>query len=113
LHDILNQSAKAQRIADLIEFVQTNARGIRCGERHHKVRHANLVVDRARQLRASGMTYRAIGEALGVNFRTVWCWLTGRRRNSPAVRVVAKRRSIKSTATDTTSVPPPNAATPT
>lgn len=40
-------------------------------------RYPEEVKDRARQLRAEGLTYKRIGELLGTNHRRVRAWVTG------------------------------------
>jgi hypothetical protein len=49
--------------------------GHRIGEAHHKVRHSDAVVARARELRQRGMSYHGIAREIGVPWRTVadWC----------------------------------------
>lgn len=74
----------------MIKLIHANARGIPCGESHSKCIHSDLVVDHARRMRAAGMTYLAIGQALGVKLHTVANWCLRRRRRGH-VRMVAKR----------------------
>ena len=52
--------------------------------------HSPATVSKARALHASGATYRAIADQLGVAFDTVASWVTGRRRGPPA-RIVVQR----------------------
>src|SRR5438552_1520489 len=73
-----------------IRFRQSNARGVPMGSSHWNVRHPDEVVAQARALHASGATYRAIADQLGVAFDTVASWVTGRRRAPPA-RIVVQR----------------------
>lgn len=76
--------------------VACNARGMPVGESHHAARHSDAVVAQARELRAQGWTYNAIGESLGVPMRTVqaWCDKHKRRAAAPA-RVVMRRKPIE------------------
>lgn len=73
-----------------IKIVHTNIHGAPVGEDHHWTVHPDTVVDRARAMRRDGMSYRAIGAALGVHFGVVWAWVAGKRRRPPA-RVIARR----------------------
>lgn len=57
--------------------VMRNHRGYRVGEDHHRTSYPDAVVARAVQLRAEGLTYRAIGEQVGVPTMTVRDWCQG------------------------------------
>ncbi len=70
--------------------MHTNLHGLPVGSDHHLAVHSDDVVARARAMRRDGMTYRAIGAALGVHFGVVWAWVAGKRRK-PAARVIARR----------------------
>lgn len=50
--------------------------------RHHSALHSDEIVTEAKRLnKEEDMTYRAIGERLGVNKRTVADWCQGKFRN--------------------------------
>jgi uncharacterized protein YjcR len=53
-----------------------NKTGHRIGEWHGRAKHSAEIVRQARAMRAKGMTYAAIGAALGVSSRTVADWIT-------------------------------------
>lgn len=75
----------------MIKILKTNARGILCGESQPMCRYSDATVARARELRAAGMTCKAIAEELGVKNRTtVLRWCNGERRR-PHARIIAKR----------------------
>lgn len=76
-------------------FRRSNARGYPVGESHYRCRHADAVVDRARQLRVAGMTYRQIAEEVGCSIGCAHDWINGRRRR-PQARVIATRRPKRS-----------------
>jgi hypothetical protein len=61
-------------------LLHRNAQGYRIGEGHHRARHADQAVERARVLREQGLTYAAIGRALDVHWRTVADWVNYRTR---------------------------------
>lgn len=48
----------------------------RCGESHGRAVHPDSTVRRARDLRRQGLTYKRIGELLGVHRITVRDWVT-------------------------------------
>lgn len=74
--------------------VKCNPRGLPVGESHGNARHSDEVVSKARALRERGMTYVAIGLAVGAPARTVqsWCGTAGSPRRLKAhAKVVMKR----------------------
>ncbi len=81
------------RMTDKIELVTCGPGGQRCGQSHSMARHDDTTVELARALRAQGMTYPAIGMALGAGASTVASWCIGRRRRPPA-KVVARRTTL-------------------
>jgi orotate phosphoribosyltransferase-like protein len=52
----------------------------RLGERHHRARHSNDVVERARTLKDGGLGYKRIGRQLGISEWTVRDWCAFRTR---------------------------------
>ena len=78
-----------------LHFRQSNARGYPVGASHGRARHSDQVVEQARAWRAAGMTYRAIGEALGAPLSTVQAWTARRRRIVAPVRVIVTRRPTR------------------
>lgn len=78
-----------------IELQKTNIRGVPMGTSHHLGRRfADEQVQRARELRLSGMSYREIGEQVGAGLWTARNWCIGTRRARPHDRIIAKRRAI-------------------
>src|SRR5690606_12588278 len=71
--------------------VQCSARGIPLGTSHHNVTHDDTFPARAREMRAQGLTYRAIAESLGVNLWTARHWALGTRRNITPARTIMRR----------------------
>jgi transposase len=49
--------------------------GHRVGEWHGKAKYTDATVERARQLRDEGLTYKQISEAIGVKYWTVRDWV--------------------------------------
>jgi hypothetical protein len=72
-----------------IRLVACNPRGLPCGPSHWWTKHGFEKVERAQLMRATGASYRAISEALGVGLGTAWRWCDGQRQ-APA-RVIARR----------------------
>jgi DNA-binding transcriptional regulator YiaG len=61
--------------------IRRNAQGYRIGETHHRARHSDATVERARKLREEDrLSYQAIGLLLGVPWRTVADWVNYRIR---------------------------------
>lgn len=52
-----------------------NLTGHRIGAWHGMAKHSDALVIKSRKLRESGMTYKQIGSALNVNWRTVCDWV--------------------------------------
>lgn len=50
------------------------------GEQHHRAKHSNDLVERARQLHDRGWGYRRIGRELGVSWNTARDWCAYRTR---------------------------------
>lgn len=85
----------------MIEILHCNARGQPVGLSNYMARHGDEVVAKARELYASGLSYTAVGKALGVARSTVQSWVGkggNPRRNVPAVRITARRQKEKKTA---------------
>jgi len=59
-----------------------NHLGQRVGEWHQRAKQSDAMVRRALDMRREGRTLGEIAEALGVNERTVWDWITYRTRAS-------------------------------
>lgn len=57
--------------------IRRNHSGYRVGEDHHRARMSDEAVSRAIQLRQIGLSYRAIGEAVGASQWTVRDWCQG------------------------------------
>ena len=57
--------------------VRRNHIGYRVGEDHQRARMSDDVVARAVELRATGLSYRAIGESVGASQWTVRDWCQG------------------------------------
>lgn len=77
-----------------VEILHTNARGQPVGMSNCMARHSDEVVAKARKMRADGMTYTAIGKALGVPMPTIqsWCGESGhKRRHVAPVRITVRR----------------------
>ncbi len=77
-----------------VRLIQTNIQGQHCGEHSHLARYPDSLVAQAKELRAQGLTMRAIASRLGPHYTTVIRWLAGTRRAPPA-RVVARRVQSK------------------
>jgi hypothetical protein len=73
-----------------VRLIPTNIQGQPCGEHSHCARYPDSMVAEAKELRAQGLTMRAIAERLGPHFTTVIRWLNGSMRKPPA-RVIARR----------------------
>lgn len=71
----------------------TNATGQPVNESHKWCRWPDELVEKARALRAEGMTYSAISHAIGVPQRTINGWLIGQRRK-PTAKVMMVRRKV-------------------
>ena len=57
--------------------------GHKRGERHHRTRHSNKTVERARQLHDEGWGYGSIGKMLGgISADTVRDWCAYRTRSA-------------------------------
>lgn len=80
-----------------IELVQVALSGQRVGESNPSTKYPDSVVAKARELKASGLSYKAVGLALGVPWTTVQNWIgrcaANAKRVTPAARIVAKRRA--------------------
>jgi hypothetical protein len=72
-------------------MVACNAQNRRVGVSNPKARHADELVEQAKQLRSVGRSYRQIGKALGVSRWTARHWAVGDRRNVKPVRYAVKR----------------------
>lgn len=56
----------------------------RKGERHHKARHMDAMVEAARQLHDEGWGYRRLARHFGIPLPTMRDWCNHRRRNDPS-----------------------------
>jgi hypothetical protein len=74
-----------------LRFIKCNAARDPIGESHGLARHSDIDVDRARTMRATGMTCREIGLVLGAPRSTVEAWTARRRRTAVAARVMVLR----------------------
>lgn len=84
-----------------IEFLHCNAHGHPVGLSNMMARHGDEVVAKARELYADGLSYKAVGKALGIPWPTIQSWVGksgNQRRNVPAVRITARRQKEKKTA---------------
>ena len=79
-----------------IELIQLSVNGKRVGESSPSCKYPDEVVARARELKASGMTYEAVGRALGVPWPTVQNWVgrcaANAKRVTPVARTIARRK---------------------
>lgn len=79
-----------------IELVQVAISGQRVGMSNPCTKWPDEVVTKARELKASGMTYTAVGVALGVPRSTVQTWVgrcaANAKRVTPAARIIARRK---------------------
>lgn len=79
--------------------LELNAAGRPVNESHKWCRWPDDLVEKAKALRAEGLSCPQIGLELGVPSRTVNHWVTGHRRNPPA-RVRMVHRPVKEPAHD-------------
>lgn len=75
--------------------VACTATGHPVGASHPNAKHDDTLPARAREMRAQGLTYRAIGKALGVSEWTARHWAVGDRRNVPAQRTIMRRVPVQ------------------
>jgi hypothetical protein len=76
-----------------LRFRRSSARGWPMGESHRRAAASDAVVQRARELRAGGMSHRRIGAELGIAWQTCEAWTSNRRRR-PHARIVVTRSSV-------------------
>lgn len=80
-----------------VVLLQFSIKGRVVGMSNGAAKWPDEVVEKARELYASGMSYKAVGEALGVCRGTVQKWVgrckSNAKRVTPAVRVIARRRA--------------------
>ena len=72
-----------------------NATGHPVGASHPNAKHDDTLPAQARDLRALGLTYREIANALGVSLWTARHWAVGDRRNVPAQRTIMRRVPVQ------------------
>lgn len=80
-----------------VVLVHVSIKGYPVGMSNGNAKWPDEVVEKAREMYASGMTYKAVGEALGVCLGTVQKWVgrckANAKRVTPAVRVIVRRRA--------------------
>lgn len=65
----------------MISKIYRNEKGFRIRETHHRSKYSDETVERARVLREErDLTYKQIGDILGVHWRTVCDWCEYRTR---------------------------------
>lgn len=55
-------------------------KGYQFGERHHRVKHSDAMVERARQMSDAGHSYKSVAQHLNVSPNTVRDWCSYRTR---------------------------------
>lgn len=73
-----------------LAYRRSNARGVPMGISHWNVRHGDEVVAQAKELKAQGLTHRAIAAHVDASVHAVISWCLGRRRR-PHARVIVQR----------------------
>lgn len=80
-----------------IELVHLSKNSRRVGMSNPSAKWPDEVVAKARELKAGGLSYKAVGMALGVPWPTVQNWVgrcaANAKRVTPAARIVAKRKA--------------------